>query len=375
MFDRQQLIRLKPLLIFAAAYTVFFFLFVLTFKYTFPLLAGFLLALLVQPLIRTLQKRLKLNPGPAAAISTLVAFLVLFGLLFLLGYWLVTEINNLLNYITALSSSKKAFNSLIGPINSLLNQAGEYLSKSKLDADFLKNNKEQILSILNAGTGVLDKVLNFLTSLPAIFTMFIVMIFSTYFFSKDMGAIKKHVVAFFSVRTARGLKTASRHGANMSGKWVCSYLLIYFITFLETLVVFYALGVPYPLVISIITGIADVLPVLGPGTIYIPLALIYLITGGYFKSAMLLVCWLLITAIRQVIEPKLVSSSINIHPLTMLAAIYFALIANNFWVLIYISSLALFYELLAKVELLPRLFLKEKEREPTEAEKKNNSPT
>ena len=132
---------------------------------------------------------------------------------------------------------------------------------------------------------------------------------------------------------------------------------------METLIVFFALGVPYPLVLSIITGVADILPVLGPGTIYIPLAVIYLFTGDVFKAVALLVCWLLITAIRQVVEPKLVSSSINIHPLTMLAAIYFALIANNFWLLIYIASIALLYEVLAKVELLPRLFLKEETAE------------
>ena len=154
----------------------------------------------------------------------------------------------------------------------------------------------------------------------------------------------------------------------MSGKYVCSYLLIYFITFVETLIVFSALGVPYPLVLSIITGIADILPVLGPGTMYIPIAIIYLFCGDFFRTIVLLVCWLLITAIRQIIEPKLISSSINIHPLTMLAAIYFALIAGNFWILIYFSALALLYEVLTKVEVLPTLFEKKPAEIPADDE-------
>lgn len=370
MFEKQQLARLKPLAIFAAGYTVFFYLFTVTIKYTFPFVAGFLLALLVQPLIRLLQNKLQLKSGAAAALSTLAAYLIVFGILFLLGYWLVTEINNLLSYIAAIS--KNGFGILTDPINLLIQQVTGSLDKIKIDAEFIQKNKDQIMNLAQAGAGVtvtvLSKVLQFLTSLPAIFTMFIVMIFSTYFFSKDMGTIKKHLASFLSLRTAHGLKAASRHGANMSGKWVGSYLLIYFLTFLETLVVFYALGIPYPLVLSIITGIADVLPVLGPGTIYIPLAIIYLFTADFFKSIALLVCWLLITAIRQVVEPKLVSSSINIHPLTMLAAIYFALIANNFWLLIYIASIALLYEVLAKVELLPRLFLKEETAEQKDKE-------
>lgn len=364
LFDKQQLVRLKPLGIFFVAFTALFFLFAITLKYTFPFLAGFLLALIVQPLIGALKKRLKLKPGFAAALSTLLVFIILFGILYLLGYWLVYEINNLINYITSLSSM--GFGPLTQLINQILSMAGDYLSK--IDAHFIENNKEQLLGIAQASAGVattiLVNALKFLTSIPAIFTMLIVMIFSTYFFSKDMGAIKGHFISFFSDKTALGLRSASQHGANMSGKYVCSYLLIYFITFLETLVVFSAMGIPYPLVLSIITGVADILPVLGPGTIYIPLAFIYLCTGDFFKAIALLVCWLLITAIRQVIEPRLVSSSINIHPLVMLAAIYFALIGNNFWILIYISLLALFYATLTKVGLLPKLF----ERAEPEAE-------
>lgn len=356
MIERQQFARLKPLVIFFIAFTAGFLLFAATLKYTFPFLAGFLLALLVQPLIRLIKRKFRMKPGLASAISTLIVFAVLFGLIFLLGYWLISEISHLIDYLSGLS--KGGFGQLNGPVNALLGQVGDYLSK--IDAQFVEQNKEQILNIAQSSAGVattvLSSALKFLTSLPAIFTMLIVMIFSTYFFSKDMGAVKGHFVALVPKRTVEGLKTASKHGANMSGRYVLSYLLVYFITFVETLIIFSALGVPYPLVLSLVTGVADILPVLGPGIMYIPMALIYLITGDLFRAVALLVCYLLITAIRQIIEPKLVSSSINIHPLYMLAAIYFALVAGNFWVLIYFSVLALLYQILTQAGLLPRLF-------------------
>jgi len=236
--------------------------------------------------------------------------------------------------------------------------AGEYLNR--INSKYIEQNQQQILNIAQSGAGIvktiLASVLTFLTSLPAIFTMFIVMILSTYFFSKDMTSIKSHVMSLFSQTTAINIRSASRHGMNMSGKYVGSYLLIYFITFVETLIVFFALGVPYPLVLSIVTGIADILPVLGPGTIYIPLTLLYLVSGNFFKAGALLVCWLLITSIRQIIEPKLISSSIDIHPLTMLAAIYFALVAQNFLILIYCSALLILYKILTQIGVLPTLF-------------------
>ena len=352
MFDRRQLTRLKPLLVFFVGFTLIFYLFALTLKFTFPFLAGFLLALIVQPLIRQLKKRMHFHPSAAAALSTLIVFIVLFGLLFLLGYWLIYDINNLLNNITT------DVGTLTTPINGLISMAGEYINK--INSKYIQQNQQQILNMAQSGAGivktVLGSVLAFLTSLPAIFTMFIVMILSTYFFSKDMTAIKAHIMSLFSQTAALNIRSASRHGMNMSGRYIGSYLLIYFITFVETLIVFFALGVPYPLVLSIVTGIADILPVLGPGTIYIPLAFLYLLGGNFFKAGALLVCWLLITSIRQIIEPKLISSSINIHPLTMLAAIYFALIANNFLILIYCSVLLILYKILTQIGVLPTVF-------------------
>ncbi|MCY1714440.1 sporulation integral membrane protein YtvI [Caproiciproducens galactitolivorans] len=369
MFEKRQLTRLKPLLYFFIEYTVVFFLFAVTLKYTFPFVAGFLLALSVQPLIRVLKEHLHFKPGVAAAVSTLVVFCVVFGILFLIGYWLISEISHLLNHLTV------GVGSVTGPINRMISTVGEYLSK--IDSKYVQQNQEQIMNIAQSGAGVLKTVLGsilaFLTSLPAVITMFIVMILSTYFFSKDMTGIKTHVKSLFSRNAVFNIRSASHHGISLSGKYICSYLFIYFITFIETLIVFFALGVPYPLVLSIITGIADILPVLGPGTIYIPLALFYVIKGSFLRAGILLLCYFLITAIRQIIEPKIVSSSINIHPLTMLAAIYFSLVAQNFWLLIYFSVLLILYKILTNMEVLPTLFEEPETVVPAETESCGNS--
>ncbi|HEX3039446.1 MAG TPA: AI-2E family transporter [Caproiciproducens sp.] len=354
MFSKEYFIRLRPLFIYFLSYTVLFFLFAATLNYTFPFLAGFSLALAAQPLIRTLKKHLRLKPAAASVLSTIIVFVILFSLLYLLGCWLIQETNNLLEYLQNISQTSFCNPKLL--LNRFLDGIGAYFKN--LDAKFIETNQEQLLGFAQSGTStaitLLGTIVGFLTSVSAIITMFIVMIFSTYFFSKDMGSIKDGLMSLLPKRISLNIHSASHRGANMSGKFICSYILIYFITFVETLIVFTALGVPYPLVISIITGIADVLPVLGPGTIYIPLAFIYLFCGDFFRAGTLIVCWLLITAIRQMIEPKIISSSINVHPLTMLAAIYFALVANNFWVLLYFCFLIIVYQILVSVGVLQR---------------------
>ncbi len=355
LFDKLQMTRLKPLFLFFIGYTICFYLFTFTLRFTFPFVAGFLLALLVQPVIRLLRNKLKFRPGLASVCVTLLSFFLLFGIVFLLGYWLITEITTLVVKLSSFDTAKIA-----EPLNDLLNQMGGYINRINIDSEFIRQNQEQLIKFVQTGAGVVTSVLNtvlkILTSLPAIFTMFIVMVFSTYFFSKDMPVIKRHVASFLSQNTVINIRSASRHSLAMSGKLFCSYMLIYLITFLETLVVFFILDVPYPLVLSIIAGFADILPVLGPGTVYVPMAVVYLVHGDYFTAAALIISWLLISTIRQVIEPKIVSASINIHPLCMLAAIYFALIAGKISTLIYMTLLFVLYQVLSRSGSLPTLF-------------------
>lgn len=367
MISSGQYARLKPLFIFFAAYTVGFYLFAATLKYTFPFLAGFLLALSAQPAIRWLKRRLHMPSAPAAALATLLTYAAMFGIIFLLGYWLIYEISNLFTFVSGLSAS--TLNQVMSPLNQIISLIGGYVSN--IDANFIKENQQNILNIAQSGIGmttaILGGILRFLTSLPAIMTMLIVMIFSTYFFSKDMSALRRNVKSLLPVRAAENIRECTRSGKKLSWRYFGSYLLIYFITFIETLIVYSVLGVPYPLVLSMVTGIADILPVFGPGTIYIPLALIYLVQAHYFTAAALMICWLLISAIRQIIEPKIVSSSINVHPLSMLAAIYFALISGNFWLLIYFSLLMILYQILTSSGVLPTLFIQTEK-------KKNGAP-
>ncbi len=364
MLSKAQFTRLKPLFIFFVAYTVIFYIFTVTFKYTFPFIAGFLLALLIQPVTGWLKKRLRFPRGAAAAAATVFIYIILFGLLFLLGYWLINEISQLIARISEVTSSQ--MESVAAPLNNWIEKLGKAMKN--MNQDFIKENQEKIFDIFKTGMNVLTKVLSgvlrFLTSIPAIFTMLLVMVVSTYFFSKDMESIKRFMAGFFTKGGGNGMRSITQQSKSMGGKYIGSYLLIYFITFVETLIVFLAAGVPYPLVLAIITGVADILPVLGPGTIYIPLSLVYFFKGDVFRAVALIVCWFIITAIRQIIEPKIVSSSINIHPLTMLAAIYFALVAGNFWILIYFSVLLILYKVLTQLGYLPHIFAEETDKEP-----------
>ena len=91
-------------------------------------------------------------------------------------------------------------------------------------------------------------------------------------------------------------------------------LFLYFLTFCQTCVILAVLGLPYPLIIGLLTAVADVLPILGPGMVLIPVAIYQLLAGHWAKALGIAIGWLVISSLRQVIEPKLVASTVKFTP-------------------------------------------------------------
>lgn len=347
--------RLKPLLLFLGIYTGLFFLFDRTLDYTLPFVVGFLLALLMQPLIRLLRSRLRMPNAAASIVATLAVFVVIFGLLAILVVAIIQEGQKLVAWVGGLSSD--ALDQWLAPVYGLVEKIGAWLQS--VAPGFAEDGKQALADLVGSVLGVVGdaakRLLGWITSVPMTLMAIVVSALSTYFFSRDMAPLKSHVRKIFANTHSGTLRALSQNSKSMGGRFIGSYLIIYGLTFLESLLVFSVLGIPYPLVFALISGVADILPVLGPGTVYLPMAVVYLCLGNWPTAVILLICWLAISAIRQVVEPKIVAKSINIHPLMMLAAIYFALVAGSLSLLVYFVLLLFLYQVFVQNGILPPL--------------------
>jgi len=74
--------------------------------------------------------------------------------------------------------------------------------------------------------------------------------------------------------------------------------------------------------IAAFTAVVDILPVLGTGLVLIPWALFHLIKGNLSLGLGLVLIYVVITVIRNVLEPKLVGQQIGLHPIVMLLCMY-----------------------------------------------------
>lgn len=73
---------------------------------------------------------------------------------------------------------------------------------------------------------------------------------------------------------------------------------------------------------ALLIAFSDALPILGSGTIIIPWAVICAFQGRLNLAIALMVLFVIISIVRQLLEPKVVSGQIGIHPIFTLAAMY-----------------------------------------------------
>lgn len=101
-------------------------------------------------------------------------------------------------------------------------------------------------------------------------------------------------------------------------------ILISFLISLIGLTMFSVVGlnVNYPLLAALGIAIVDALPIFGSGTVMVPWAVISAFNGDVTLGVAILVLWITMSVVRQIIEPKIVSGQIGIHPIFTLIAMY-----------------------------------------------------
>ncbi len=100
------------------------------------------------------------------------------------------------------------------------------------------------------------------------------------------------------------------------------YFLTCFLTGIFGGILYWILGVPYPIIWGIFTFVLALLPVVGAGTVFGLLALYYVLLQEFFTAAALLVFGTLFLSIVPdfIIRPRLAKSKAAIHPAITLVA-------------------------------------------------------
>ncbi len=288
-----------------------------------PFIIAYIIFLLVDPIIKWLNKTTNLNRKISSVIILATIFSLLIGIVIWGGIKLVSETTNLLGGMnTYLDQSMLFLNSIKEKLN---------LNELKLSEEvigvFENSTTEFINSIIDYIKNVLTKILKYITSIPNMFINIIITILATYFITSDKFYILDRMEHHLSKKMVGKIVVHAKGITKSLGAYLKAEITLSIITFLVVLTglnIFYLLGmdVEYPILIAILIGFVDALPILGAGAIMIPWAVILFLNNITNLAFSIIGLYLFTLALKQFVEPKLVSNNIGIHPIFTLIAMY-----------------------------------------------------
>ena len=288
-----------------------------------PFLIAFIICLLIEPIIRKVMKHTKLTRKVSAIITMIAVFGIIIGFLI----WGIS------NIITESSNLLSGLNDYVVKVTQFINNITTNVKFEKIQISdnlkkIVKNSTNDTINMLsNTARMWLNNVINSMRYLPTIFIYIGITAIATYFICADRIYILDQIEYHLPQKWVNKLGNHTRNIiASLGGylKAQAILILIAFIIVLIGLYIFKFIGwkVEYPLIAALGIGFVDTLPILGSGTIMIPWAVISATNGNLNLAIGLIVLYIIIIVTRQLIEPKIVSNHIGIHPIFTLIAMY-----------------------------------------------------
>jgi sporulation integral membrane protein YtvI len=284
--------------------------------YVLPFVLAALIAIVIDPVVNWVEKRIK-SRG-LAVLVVLCAVAGIIGALLAIGISrLVTELFDLSR---SLPEYYKQGEQLVQDMTHVLS---EFTAGLPTPVQSLMDT--QMSRLYLAFEIALAALIDATRGLPNFLAVTAVTVIASFFVSRDKRLLLDHL--FQAIPALQGDKvTEARKQVleSMIGYLKAEAMLVT-VTMVTVTVALLVMGAGYALVMGLITGLLDVLPVLGPGLVFIPWALISFITGDTTFGFMLLALYAVVSAVRQLFESKIVGEKIGLHPLATLFAMYLGL--------------------------------------------------
>ncbi|MDO4273946.1 MAG: AI-2E family transporter [Eubacteriales bacterium] len=109
---------------------------------------------------------------------------------------------------------------------------------------------------------------------------------------------------------------------------------------------FWLLGSPYFLILGIVLGALDALPLIGTGTFLYPAAVIFLVRGNAGIAAGCVALDIVTSLLREILEPRLLGGKLGVSPIAVLASVYIGVfLFGGFGVVLGPLSFSTIYEI------------------------------
>lgn len=288
--------------------------------YILPIAIPFLIALLIgkliHPIAKGIEEKVKIKRGIVTAIVIIISIIILLMILRVILLQILPQVEKFIGYFPFYreKANELLCNCCTIIDNGLNLSAGQTLL-------YLSENAS------TWGGNFTEKMFAFITSLSkqtftntfSLLVGIMIMVTSTIYFVRDYEKIK----GFLEKTTIfKYIKIFYDNVIKVLGVYIKAQLIIMVINILICGVGLFLSQNSYYILIAIIIGVTDALPILGAGSIIIPYGIYYMIIGDFTKALIFVAMYVACVFVRQMIEPRIMGDHIGVTPLVTIIMMY-----------------------------------------------------
>lgn len=158
--------------------------------------------------------------------------------------------------------------------------------------------------------------------IPSLLISFLFVLLFAYFFTAQSERVQDFIKIIVPEETRRQLQLIGKKMKFAVGGYFRAQFKIMFIVFVILTAGLLVLRVPYAVLAAAGIAVLDFLPMLGTGTILIPWAVLWALSGKLSSAAGLVILYAVTQVTRQLIQPKMVGDSIGMDAMTTLIFLF-----------------------------------------------------
>lgn len=288
-----------------------------------PFLVAFVLAFLIQRPAAWIARRLRAPKGRLSVLLLVLVYVAVFGVAFSGGGRVFAVIREFVINVPDIYRRD-----ILPLLNYVLEGVAESLSEADpfVSAQIENSLQQAVQSIGQMVSGLsvtlLQMVSEFITGVPSVLIRVVLTVITSFYICSDYDRILAALWRLLPDRWQNLCRDIKQYGLNMIRVYIRSYSLLFLLTFTELTIGFLIFQIPHSLLVAVLIAIFDILPVLGTGGVLIPWAVILAVIGNYPLAAGILILYVIITVVRNSVEPRIVGKQIGLHPLLTLIAMF-----------------------------------------------------
>lgn len=287
-------------------------------RFFMPFVIGGVISMIANPLVRFLEKKVKIVRKHSSALIIIVAIGVIVGGL----YGIIAVIIRETSYLM------KDMSHIINNIEQVFESASLRLNYIyELMPEPIQNMLDKIVAEISGygsnamdmeDTPIFQEASNVVSNMADILLKSIITVLSAYFFIAERENIGKRVRYLVPKSILEGYHLIAYNFKTAVGGYFKAQFKIMLVLVGIIFIGLEVLKVDYSFLLAILIAFLDFLPFFGTGLIIWPWALMDFIVGNYVRAIGFVVIYLICQIVKQVLQPKMVGASIGISPLSTL---------------------------------------------------------